>query len=429
MKHIILKSLLPAVVAGACALGAGAQEARPLGQMLDRVSRQFGVRLKIEVDTAGRTLPYAERRIRPYSVEETLANILTPFDYKAMPAGNKSFKIKPYEYYRRTAADGCKLLHHLSAIAPDSAAWSKRSAALRTEVRQRMGIDSLLGQCVGAKPVLGKVRKHDGYTVQNFSLETLPGVYVCGSIYTPASKGKHPLIICPNGHFQNGRYNNEQQLRKGTLARMGAICVDYDLYGWGESGMDVGEAAHRTPLAQRMQALNGLLILDFMIGRKDVDRTRVGCNGGSGGGSQTVLLSVLDPRYTAICPTVSLASHFDGGCPCESGVDIHLSGGGTCNPELAAMFAPRPMCVVSDDGDWTSTVPELEYPYLRRVYAMCGAEEAVSNVHLPGERHDFGPNKRKAVYDFFARTFGLDASKIDESKVTVENEKAMYSRH
>ena len=59
----------------------------------------------------------------------------------------------------------------------------------------------MLAQCVKTTPILSKIRKFDGYTVQNFALETLPGLYICGSIYTPQSKGKHALIICPNGHF------------------------------------------------------------------------------------------------------------------------------------------------------------------------------------------------------------------------------------
>ena len=48
------------------------------------------------------------------------------------------------------------------------------------------------------------------------------------------------MIICPNGHFGGGRYREDQQQRMGTLARMGAVCVDYDLFGWGESALQVG---------------------------------------------------------------------------------------------------------------------------------------------------------------------------------------------
>lgn len=424
MKRLILPALL------LFGMTAGAQTyetkfTRPLSDVLGDVSKRFGVKLKYNVDTTGLKLAYADFRVRPYSLEETLNNILAPFDFKAVKQNDKLYKIKPYEYPRRQAEDGMKLVPHLSSLYADKAAWEARKDTLRKEVRARLGIDKLLAVCSKDAPEYGKIRKFDGYTVQNFRLKTANGHTVCGSIYAPKGKGKHPLIICPNGHFSNGRYGTVQQQRLATLARMGAICVDYDLWGWGESADEVGSKAHQTPEAHVMQALNGIRILDWMIQRKDVDKTRVGVNGGSGGGTQSVLLSVLDDRYTACCPVVSVSSWFDGGCPCESGMPIQLAGGGTCNAELAAMFAPKPMMLVSDGGDWTSTTPELEYPYIKRIYGFYGAADKVMNVHLPKERHDFGPNKRNAVYKFFIETFKLDASKLDEDKVVIEEENAL----
>lgn len=402
--------------------------ARPLNEVLADIQQRFGIRLKYDIDTVGKVLPYADFRIRPYSVEESLTNVLSPFDYKFVKQGGNLYKLKAYEYPRRTDADGEKMLAYLNSLYADKEALELRADSLRKEVRRRLGIDALLAQCVKSKPVLSKVRKFDGYTVQNFALETLPGLYVCGSVYVPKSKGKHALIICPNGHFGGGRYREDQQQRMGTLARMGAVCVDYDLFGWGESALQVGSAAHRSSAAHTIQAMNGLLILDYMLAsRKDIDVNRIGVNGGSGGGTQTVLLSVLDGRFTASAPVVSLASHFDGGCPCESGMPIQLAAGGTCNAELAAIFAPRPQLVVSDGGDWTASVPTLEFPYLQRVYGFYDAKDKVVNVHLPKEKHDFGPNKRNAVYDFFAEVFDLDKEMLDESKVTIEPESAMYS--
>ena len=420
--------ILPALLLFGMTAGAQTYETkftRPLSDVLGDVSKRFGVKLKYNVDTTGLKLAYADFRVRPYSLEETLNNILAPFDFKAVKQNDKLYKIKPYEYPRRQAEDGMKLVPYLSSLYADKAAWEARKDTLRKEVRARLGIDKLLAVCSKDAPEYGKIRKFDGYTVQNFRLKTANGHTVCGSIYAPKGKGKHPLIICPNGHFSNGRYGTVQQQRLATLARMGAICVDYDLWGWGESADEVGSKAHQTPEAHVMQALNGIRILDWMIQRKDVDKTRVGVNGGSGGGTQSVLLSVLDDRYTACCPVVSVSSWFDGGCPCESGMPIQLAGGGTCNAELAAMFAPKPMMLVSDGGDWTSTTPELEYPYIKRIYGFYGAADKVMNVHLPKERHDFGPNKRNAVYKFFIETFKLDASKLDEDKVVIEEENAL----
>lgn len=424
MKRVIIPALM------LLSMSAGAQTfenkfTRPLSDVLNDVSARFEVRLKYNVDTTGLKLAYADFRVRPYSLEETLNNILSPFDFKAVKQNDKLYKIKPYEYPRRQPEDGQKMISWLTSLYSNKTEWEARRDTLRKEVRERLGIDKLLPLCSKEKPEYSKIRKFDGYTVQNFRLKTANGHTVCGSIYAPTSKGKHPLIICPNGHFSNGRYGKVQQLRLGTLARMGAICIDYDLWGWGESADEVGSKAHQTPEAHVMQALNGIRILDWMIQRKDVDTKRIGVNGGSGGGTQTVLLTVLDDRFTAANPVVSVSSWFDGGCPCESGMPIQLAGGGTCNAELAAMFAPKPMMLVSDGGDWTSTTPELEYPYLQRIYGFYGATDKVSNIHLPKERHDFGDNKRNAVYKFFIDTFNLDASKLDESKVTIEDENAL----
>ena len=394
---------------------------RPLHDVMRDVEQRFGVKIKYNVDTVGKRLPYADFRIRPYSVEETLDNICKYFDFNWWDQGRGVYKIKPYEYPRRHTADGEKMLAWLTSLYADRTQWEARRDTLRREVRQRLGIDDFLKQCV-EKPrtVLSKQRRYDGYSVQNICIETLPGEFAYGSIYAPLTKGRHPLIICPNGHFGDGRYRKDQQQRLATLARMGAICVDYDIYAWGQSADEHPD--HRTERAHIVQALDGLVMLDWMLDNraKQIDTTRIAANGGSGGGSLTVLLTALDRRFTAAAPVVSLASHFDGGCPCESGRPIHLAAGGTCNPELLAMMAPKPVLVVSDGGDWTASVPELELPFLKRIYDFYGAEENVQNVHLPTERHDFGPNKRAAVYDFFINVFKLDATKRDETKVTIE---------
>ena len=399
---------------------------KPLSQVLQEISTRFNVKLKYDIDTTEKVVTYADFRIRPYSVEESLTNVLSLFDYKFVKQDSKTFKIKAYEYPRRTPEDGKKMLAYLNTLYKDSTEWNVRKTCLYKEVREKLQLDELLGKRVVAKPVLSKIRKYNGYSVQNFALETLPGLYVCGSIYSPLTNRKHGVILCPNGHWANGRYNNDEQTRFATLARMGAACVSYDLFGWGESELQVTAAAHQTSIAHVVQLMNGLTILDYMLTRKDIDASKVGVNGGSGGGSQVVLLTLLDKRFTAACPTVSLASHFDGGCPCESGMPVSLACGGTNNAEMMAKFAPRPLCVVSDGKDWTASVPELEFPYLERVYGFYNAKKNVTNVHLPTEGHDFGKNKRSAVYNFFINTFGLNAGQLDETKVTLEKKEAMF---
>lgn len=411
---------------------------RSVSDVMTDIQQRFGVKFKYNVDTVGQRLPYADFRIRPYSIEQTLDNICKYFDWNWWKQSGNLYKIKPYEYPRRHEEDGRQMLDYLSTLYHNKEQWEARRDSLRREVRQRLELDAFLDSCVvvstgkpstaGERPVtLSKIRKHDGYTTQNICIELTPGQHLFGTIYASTKKGKHALVVCPDGHWPM-RYRKDEQQRLGTLARMGAVCVDFDLYGWGESEKEVGAEAHHTSRAHVYQAACGYILLDWMLkNRKDIDPERVGVMGGSGGGTHTVLLSLLDERVTASAPVVHLASHFDGGCPCESGKPVQLAAGGTCEPELAAVMAPKPMLIVSDGGDWTSSVPTLEFPYLQRIYSFYDAKDKVRNVHLPNERHDFNENKRQAVYDFFIDVFGLDRTMLDESKITIEPDNDLKS--
>ena len=402
------------------------QYRRPVNNVMQDIAKRFGVKFRFDsdVDTAGVMLTYADFRIRPYSLEQTLDNICKHLGWNWWKQNGNLYRIKLYEYPRRHVDEGRQMLDYLAAKYHNAQEWEVRRAILKKEVRERLEIDAFLDSCVkDAKPILSKVRKHDGYTTQNICIELIPGQHIFGTIYASQKKGLKPLIICPDGHWPS-RYRDDEQQRLATLARMGAVCVDFDLYGYGQSAAEVGN--HRTARAHIFQAACGLKLLDYMLSnRKDIDPKRVAANGGSGGGTHTVLLALLDNRITASAPVVHVASHFDGGCPCESGMPVQLAGGGTCEAELAAIIAPRPLLLVSDGGDWTSSNPELEYPFIQRIFGFYDAKDQVRNIHLPDERHDFGPNKRQAVYDFFADIFALDKSMIDESKVTIEPEEIM----
>lgn len=408
--------------------------AKPLKEVLQDIEKQFHVRIKFtDSMVVGKVVPYARWRFRD-DVETTLAGVLEPLDMKVNKVKDSVYKLKDYEYYRWSVEDGKKLLDDLSSKYSDAAAWEQRKARLRQDLYKALEL-SPLPPAPGSKPILTPIRKMDGYTVQNIAIETLPGVYVSGSIYRPEKiRGKIPVILCPDGHFDHGRYRPDCQYRCATLARLGCAAVSYDLFAWGESQLQFKYEDHRRSLAQSIQALDAIRILDYMLTLKEADTSRVGISGGSGGGNQTTLITALDDRIKLSAPVVSVSCYMFGGCPCESGMPIYESAGGTDIPEITAMAAPRPLLVVSDGGDWTDHVPQIEYPYLQTVYGYLGKRDLVQNVHLPNEVHDFGINKRIALYRFIAEQFHLDIhaiedkdGKIDESKVTIEEEPAMYA--
>ncbi|WP_245578746.1 alpha/beta hydrolase family protein [Algoriphagus vanfongensis] len=303
--------------------------------------------------------------------------------------------------------------------------WEKRADIIREGIVKGMKLKQMPERTQEFNPIIHSAREMDGYIVENIAIESFPGFFITGNIYRPLKKEpfqRSPAILSPHGHGEDKRFWEDVQHRAAVLARMGAIVFVYDMVGYADSK----QVTHKMPIALTLQTYNSIRVLDYLTSRDDVDPEQIGVTGGSGGGTQTFLITALDSRVKVSIPTVMVSAYFFGGCVCESGMPIHKSEHHqTNNVEIAALAAPRPMLLISDGGDWTKNTPRIEFPYIQRVYAAYGAESKADNVHLPNERHDYGYNKRTAAYNFFGHYLDINPSRVpykngyDESFVTI----------
>jgi dienelactone hydrolase len=327
------------------------------------------------------------------------------------------------KYY--TEEQAAQVLQDLGTQYRDRAAWEQRAGLIRQGILEGAELSHMPRQPLTI--IRTGTHQEKGYLVENIAIETLPGYYLTGNLYSPSpSRPSMAGILSPHGHFYHpdGRFQEQQQKLCATLARMGAVVFAYDMVGFGDDNV----CDHTIPKALKLQTYNSIRALDFLLSLPGIDTARIAVTGASGGGTQTILLTAIDSRVKVSAPVVMVSAYFFGGCVCESGMPIHHRPTHlTNNVEIAALAAPRPLLLVSDDSDWTKNCPRLEYPYIRNIYSWYGVPQNVENVHLTGERHDFGPSKRQAVYNFLTIHLRLDTAGVLNGLLFTENNSAVLS--
>lgn len=334
-----------------------------------------------------------------------------------------------------TEAEGADFLASMRKSYTTKKGWDARAVAIRKQVLSGTGLEKFPKKN-SLNPVFGEVREFDGYQVQNVAFESLPGVFVTGSLYSPIGNRKNlPGILSPHGHWPQkgdvGRYRADAQKRFASMARMGAMVWAYDAVGYAE--MEEIGWEHKHPSALKQQLWNSIRGVDFLL-EMGANPDKIAVTGASGGATQSFLLTAVDDRIAVSVPVVMVSAHFFGGCICESGMPIHKAKNyQTNNVEIAALVAPKPMLLVSVGGDWTKNTPEVEFPHIQHIYGLMDKKNMVENVHIPEDQHGYDDKKRQAVYPFLAKHLGLDLSKalhpdgsLNETAITLEDQRDLY---
>ncbi|MBI3948422.1 MAG: acetylxylan esterase [Armatimonadetes bacterium] len=313
------------------------------------------------------------------------------------------------EYDRRAVVVRHLNLHYPAPSCESLAAWRERGRDLREHVLACCGLLPMPERTPLNARIFGRV-EGDDYTIEKVALETLPGFYLGGNLYRPKGKeGPFPAIANPHGHSTEGRLSHRETgstpLRCVAFARMGCVAFAYDMIGYN----DTDPVSHREYddalnalwgiSVGGLQLWNSIRVLDFLESLPDVDPRRLACTGASGGGTQTYFLSAVDERVAVAAPVCMLSLQMQGGCTCENPPNLRVD---ATNVDIGALTAPRPLILVAATGDWTKDTLEEEYPALRQVYRLMGAEERVSAVRYEAP-HNYNAASRAAVYAWFGR--------------------------
>ena len=307
--------------------------------------------------------------------------------------------------------------------------------------------------------VHGKIER-DRYTVEKVFFASTPGHYVCGNLYRPELKlkqikpgsekdGKFPAVLFAHGHWAKGRFQETpdaeakamvargeepdveraryfMQAIPATLAKLGFVVFQYDMVGYADStavghvarsgvpandGFADAEGELRLQSLMGLQTLNSVRAVDFLCELNDVDDTRIGVTGASGGGTQTFLLAAIDDRIKAAVPAVMVSTAMQGGCVCENCSLLRV---GTGNIELAGLFAPKPQALPSAN-DWTKEIMTKGYPELRKLYKLLGAEDNISAKAWTRLPHNYGRPAREYMYGWFSKHLKGVEEEIPES--------------
>ncbi|MFO0795898.1 MAG: CocE/NonD family hydrolase [Gemmataceae bacterium] len=308
--------------------------------------------------------------------------------------------------------------------------WAARRQAVREQVLVANGLWPLPEKTPLNAVVHGKIER-DGYTIEKVFFASTPGHYVSGNLYRPAGKGgtKSPAVLFAHGHWANGRLHvatdsaaaasvkekGEPDLERAryfmqaipaTLARLGFVVFQYDMVGVADStaiphggGFTDAAAELRLQSAMGLQTWNSVRALDFVCALPDVDATKVGMTGASGGGTQTFILAAIDDRLAAAFPAVMVSTAMQGGCQCENCSYLRV---GTGNVEMAAVFAPKPMAL-SAANDWTKDIDTKGAPELKALYTLLGSPDNFAARAWLEYGHQYNLHARQMMYAWFRR--------------------------
>ncbi|MBN1293233.1 MAG: acetylxylan esterase [Candidatus Latescibacteria bacterium] len=289
---------------------------------------------------------------------------------------------------------------------------------------------------------------HEGLFVEKIIFESRPGFWVTGCIFkSQDSHGHLPAVLYVCGHTADGFRSAAYQHVIINLALKGFLVFAIDPIGQGERYQYVNEqdgssliggptkehsyAGLQYLLLGRTMAMvrlwDCIRAVDYLTERPDVDASRIGVHGRSGGGTMSSYLGAMDRRIAAAAPECYITSfrrllESIGPQDAEQNLLNQISGGLDHGDFLIARDN-APTLVVATTQDFFSiqgvneTVQGIQsHPVMGKIMNL--------SMTFDDAPHQSTKKNRETVYAFFAKSFGVNISETDE-EVTPSDSKML----
>ena len=304
--------------------------------------------------------------------------------------------------------------------------WTLKAAKLRQHMLDDIAFHGWPQEWVKSPPrfeEVGPLVNDQGYRWRKLRFEIVPGYWSTAILYMPENPvGKTPAILYVEGHEHVGKAVEYAQKACINFAKRGIVTLDPEWMGMGELAQKLNQhdyAAHLDLVGANALGLFYLAMrrgLDYLAGLPQVDPSRLGVTGLSGGGWQTIVLSALDPRVAVMVEVAgfgSLQSNIthpvDTDEVEETPADFLA---GEDYTTLVAMRAPRPTLLVHNGEDDCCFRSMLVKPYifddLKPFFRIFAKEQNLDYYENrdPGT-HNYQLDNRLQSYRFFSQHFQL----------------------
>jgi hypothetical protein len=302
----------------------------------------------------------------------------------------------------------------------------------RQEHIRRVVIDGVGGLPSSDTPLNPRVTgtvAGDGFRIEKIIFESRPRHYVTANLYLPLKRleGRSAAVLFLSGHHDTAKVAPEYQNVCQTLARAGLIVLAQDPVGQGErlsyfepdtkgNPVGIGTRDHDYAGAQgrllgdtlaRYMLHDAMRGIDYLTSRPDVDPARIGVTGNSGGGTQTSLVMMADPRVAAAAPATFIMNretYQRTGQPQDAEqVWPGFTGAGLDHEDILLAMAPKPVSVLAVTSDFFPIEgTRRTVMRSRRIWELSGRGAALELVE-DDSTHAYTPKLARAAARFFAQ--------------------------